>query len=129
MSVKDYLFNHKDLYALYGYARRRTSIQDWMGILLFVAVGAVVNQFYDVQAETIFFFMFILAIWRWNLDSRVSIGLALACLAIVPILLMLYNNLYLVQGDIWAERVAVWAYYFLVIGVIKQIFEYRREGK
>lgn len=27
------------------------------------------------------------------------------------------------------ERIAVWAYYFLVIGVIKQIIEYKWEQK
>jgi hypothetical protein len=129
INLKDYLFDHKDLHALYRYVRSRLSMQDWIGILLLVALVAVVNQFYVIQFEAIFFTIFILAIWRWNIDSRLAIGLALVCLVIVPILMMLYNNLYLVEGDIWAERVAVWAYYFLVIGVVKQIFEYRQTEK
>ena len=65
----------------------------------------------------------------WHLDSRVVIFLALICMITIPILLALANKNILFYGDAWAETVAVWAYYFLVIGVVRQIFEYRSEGK
>jgi len=41
------------------------------------------------------------------------------------VLLSLFNYRILLMGDIWAERVAVWAFYFLSIGVMKQIVEFR----
>ncbi|MFH0815008.1 MAG: hypothetical protein V1902_02970 [Candidatus Falkowbacteria bacterium] len=57
-----------------------------------------------------------------GIDSRISAGIALALLATCPILLILKKNAI-------AEQSAVFAYYFLVIVVITQIIELRRESK
>ena len=65
----------------------------------------------------------------WRVDSSISIVLALVGFVCVPILLILYNKNILFQGEILSERVAVWAYYFLVIGIVKQIFEYLFESR
>lgn len=58
----------------------------------------------------------------WKTPSRFSAGLALVFLAITPFLLMLKN-------DALAETVAVYAYYFLVITVVQEIWELRGEKK
>ena len=57
-----------------------------------------------------------------GIDSRISAGIALVFLATSPILLIF-------KKDAIAEQVAVFAYYFLVIVVITQIIELRRESK
>jgi len=64
----------------------------------------------------------------WNLDSRISIGGGLISLVFCPILLILKNDYGFMMGEIWAEQMAIWAYYFLVIGVTKQIWEFRKEN-
>lgn len=58
----------------------------------------------------------------WKTPSRFSAGLALIFLALAPIFLMLKN-------EALAETVAVYAYYFLVITVLQEILELRREKK
>ena len=56
-------------------------------------------------------------IFVWN--SRWAGGAALVLLASCPVLLIL-------KKEVWAENVAVYAYYFLVIVVITQIREVRK---
>lgn len=56
------------------------------------------------------------------LESRISVGFALIFLVSCPILLILKK-----QGI--AEQMAVYAYYFLVIGVLTQIREFLKEQK
>lgn len=106
----------------------RSHYSDWLGVLLLAIYTLVFGFFFSLPPEPLFFFGFIIAVIYFSLDSRIAIGLALACLVIVPLLLYLSEEQILFRGEIFAERVAVWAYYFLVIGVVKQIFEYRGEA-
>ena len=75
-------------------------------------------------------------IFYWKIDSRVSIGFALGGLVAIMILLALSgggiapswrwgDNITTLHFDALAEVVAVWVYFFLVIGVVKQIWEYK----
>lgn len=57
-----------------------------------------------------------------GIDSRISAGIALIFLASCPVLLIL-------KKEVLAEQSAVFAYYFLVILVITQIIELRRESR
>lgn len=68
--------------------------------------------------QAAFFWAFTVALFWWRLDSRISIGFALVGLITIPILLTF-------EYEQWAEQVAVWVYFFLVIGVVKQIWEYK----
>ena len=102
---------------------------DFIGVSILGLYFFVFSRLFGAPAEPLIFIGFILAIIYWGMDSRVSIALALACLVIMPILLILFNKDILVNGEIWAEQAAVWAYYFLVIGVVRQIFEYQRDAK
>lgn len=58
---------------------------------------------------------------KLNLDSRLPIISALFLLSLCPILLIQHFEDH-------ANRVAIFAYYFLVIGVILALIEYRRSG-
>lgn len=95
----------------------------------------------DIQKDYLYFFLLIilialLVIWQFSLeaiifltifvsfalygwDSRVTAIGALISLASCPILLI-------TKQDVYAEQMAVYAYYFLVITVVLQIIEYKR---
>lgn len=126
--IKDYLVTPRDIYELIKRAWKLSHYSDWLGVLLLAIYALVFGLFFSLALEPLFFFGFIIAVIYFSLDSRIAIGLALACLVIVPLLLYLSEEQILFYGEVWAERVAVWAYYFLVIGVVKQIFEYRGEA-
>lgn len=56
--------------------------------------------------------------FRW--DSRIFFGVALLFLVSCPIFLFL-------KDETWAEQMAIYAYYLLVVGVIIQIIDYAKE--
>lgn len=127
--LKDHILVPKDILILARSFWRWSHYTDWLGILALGLYIFVFGYLFTLPAEPLFFIGFILAIIYYEMDSRVSIALALVCLVTIPILLSLFNKNILYQGEIWAEQVAVWAYYFLVIGVVRQIFEYRADAK
>ena len=64
-------------------------------------------------------------LWVWvvrlyKFEGRVSIGGALLFLTMCPFLLIF-------KKDLIAEKAAIWAYMFLVVGVIQMIIEYVKE--
>lgn len=71
--------------------------------------------------EMLVLIYFIIAL-IWNISSRISASLALFCLICCPILLIL-------KKDSLAEVFAIFAYYFLVITVIQEIFELKKAKK
>ncbi len=121
--LKDYIFVPKDIVILGRKFWFWSHYTDFLGILALLIYYVVLGRIFSLALEPLFFSGFILAIVYWDMDSRVAISLALLCLVIIPVLQILYNNNILFSGEIWSERIAVWAYYFLVIGVVKQIFE------
>jgi hypothetical protein len=68
-------------------------------------------------------FIITLAIYAWRkYDSRMLVGTALFLLVVCAVLLVSGSERY-------ANEVAIWAYYFLVIGVLGLFIEYMREEK
>jgi hypothetical protein len=121
----------KGMFGIFGWMLRVTSkvnIRNLFGIGLLAAAVWLLHFGLHFSAEGVIFWLFALTLFYWKLDSRISIGLALAGLVLIPILLALGNKLILPSGEELAEKVAVWVYYFLVIGVAKQIWE-NRGGK
>ena len=66
--------------------------------------------------------LWVLNIWLYKFEGRVSIGLALGFLTLCPFLLIF-------KKDLIAEKAAVWAYMFLVVGVIQMMIEYMKEER
>jgi len=110
--------------------------RDIIGVGLLVILGVAMHFGLHWHAEGIFFWLFFASLFYWKIDSRVSIGLALAGLVLIMILLALSDagiapswrwgdNITTMHLDALAEKVAVWVYFFLVIGVVKQIWEYK----
>jgi hypothetical protein len=131
--ASDYLLTPRDVYSWLAQVVARISWRDAAGVFIILYVGLYGRFVFNVSWQGTFFLCFIAALVYWRLDSRVAISLALAGLVCIPLLLILFNQTILLTGQYWAERVAVWVYYFLVIGVLKQIAEYmasqRRQSK
>jgi len=64
----------------------------------------------------------ILSVCYFKIKGRVSLGSALGFLILCPFLLIF-------SKEAIAEKAAVWAYLFLVVGVIQLFIEYFKEGK
>jgi len=94
---------------------------DILDLTSLIFLLALVRSVWDASSESLFFLAFTLGMFRWRIDARASIGLALACLIAIPISLALFQSHWWIMGEWWAERLAVWAYYFLAIGVAGQI--------
>ena len=80
---------------------------------------------WSVEGSIFVAFAVTLYLMRW--DARIAIVGALICLVSIMIMTFLYNYEF-IERD-WSEKVAVWAYYFLVIGVVGQIIEFWVENK
>ncbi len=73
---------------------------------------------WEFKTESIFFLITFSAFLLYGWDSRVVAGGALVSLASCPFLLI-------VGEDAFAEQMAVYAYYFLVMTVVLQIIEFK----
>jgi O-antigen/teichoic acid export membrane protein len=88
----------------FAYATRH-----WARSLVCVMAFLVAALLADLTAA--FFIAFALVMLLMGLDGRISIALFVICLAVCPLMLAI--------GDTgWAKESAIWAYYFLAIGVI-----------
>ena len=91
------------------------------GKILFVAASFfILNYFLDFTGAFLWSFFLILLVFK--LDGRIAIFFALIALTLTPVLLI-------TQQEAWAEETAIYAYFFLVIGVAIQIAEMMREKK
>jgi hypothetical protein len=96
------------------------------GAVVLFLIMLILFIFTDLTSIDIFFWLFFLAMFWYRLDSRISIGGALAGLVII-MFLSAGQGFGWWQADNLMEQIAVGVYFFLVIGVVKQIWEYREE--
>ena len=111
----------KDFVATYQkaiYRGFRFLIKHWIKSLIVLLVFVLLALLVNFTAA--FFWSLFLAFLIMHLDSRVFIAAALMCLLACPFLLVF-------KYQLWAEQLAIWAYYFLALGVILQIIEFIRE--
>ncbi|MCK9378674.1 MAG: hypothetical protein M0P97_00835 [Candidatus Moranbacteria bacterium] len=130
--LKDYIFMPEDagnFFRKLFLSVKNSTRRDKVGGAFFFIIALGLFYFANFTLEGIFFWLFFFVLVFWNLDSRISIGAALVGLVIIPILLALANRNILPVGEAWAEQVAVWVYFFLVIGVVKQIIEFKIENR
>ncbi len=97
-----------------------------LGVILIAMIGMFV--FTDLTSTDIFFWLFFFAMFWYRLDSRISIGGALVGLVVI-MFLSAGQGFKWWQADDLMEQIAVGVYFFLVIGVLKQIWEYKTESK
>ena len=92
--------------------------EHWVRSLVCIAAFLVLAL--AVNPTAAFFITFALVLLFMGLDSRISMILFMICLAICATLLAM-------DRDSGAGTAAVWAYYFLAIGVIVQVVSLGRE--
>lgn len=94
-----------------------------MSALLVLVVGLFVFTSYTTVDILFWIFLFVGVVWR--VDARFYIGAGIACLCLIPLLLLFSAEVSDAFAQ-WAEQVAVWAYLFLVIGVVVHIRNFLR---
>jgi septum site-determining protein MinD len=92
--------------------------------LLIIGVGIVIllilrDRISDILSRLIFLYLFVAL--AFEIDARIPIGGALLLLVVAAVSIG--------RSEDFANRAAIYAYYFLVIGVLLQLVEYVREGK
>lgn len=98
------------------------------GTVVIVLAMLAMFIFTNLTTVDIFFWLFFFAMFWFRLDSRISIAGALVGLVLI-MFLTAGQGFGWWQTDKLSEQVAVGVYFFLVIGVVKQIWEYRNESK
>ena len=89
------------------------------GVLALVLAGLFLWWF-GTSAGLLWFLFLMFLFYGW--ENRIIGVLALISLASCPFLLVF-------KKDAWAETMAVYAYFFLVMTVVLQIIEYKRRPK
>ncbi|MDP2944307.1 MAG: hypothetical protein Q8N57_01875 [bacterium] len=95
------------------------SRRSWLKIVIIAAI-LIFALFKGIGVLDFLVLFYALISFLFVLDSRAAAGLALILLASCPFLLIF-------KKDILAESVAIYAYYFLIITVLTQIRELKKE--
>lgn len=92
-------------------------------ITLILILLILILKYSDEESRTllIFFLYFLVALF-YKLDPRYPILAAIGSLILSAILLVQ-------KKEYLANKVAIYAYYFLVVGVLLNLIEYVREGE
>jgi ABC-type multidrug transport system fused ATPase/permease subunit len=98
------------------------------GVVTLIVVASALFGMTNLTAISVGFWLFFVSMFFWRIDARIAIGLALISLVLVVVLLILAQTFGHSSPEsglrYWAEQSAVWAYLFLVIGVVRQVWEY-----
>ncbi|QQS20494.1 MAG: hypothetical protein IPL87_02870 [Candidatus Moraniibacteriota bacterium] len=105
------------------------SPKSWARTILLFALFTTLTLFTELRLDETLLGVFAAWIFFADKDARISIGFALAGLLAIPLLTLLENrDITIGTGDA-AETIAVWVYFFLIIGVGKQLFDFVRDTK
>jgi septum site-determining protein MinD len=91
-----------------------------LSFLFFVIIILIFKSEIREKAHYLFLVYFIISLVN-RIDSRYSVGAGLLLLAYTAVLLVQ-------KKEDFANQIAIYAYYFLVVGVVLQLVEYIREG-
>ncbi|HWQ59731.1 MAG TPA: hypothetical protein VN420_01125 [Candidatus Fimivivens sp.] len=126
--LSEYLFTPKDVWTgfrmLVSVVKKSTA-RDVVGVIVTIVLMVVLFRNLAYFSEGVFFWPFFFVMLYWDLDSRISIGAALAGLVAIMIV-SIFANADVAFVKSWPEAIAVWVYFFLVIGVVKQIWDMRK---
>lgn len=104
---KEYVFNQITLFVL---------------VILWILLDIFVFKFTSDLLILFLTGLWILSVYRYKFEGRVSIAGGLIFLTMCPFLLIF-------KKDLVAEKAAVWAYMFLVVGVVQLFVEYLKEER
>lgn len=127
LTIKIKIPNFGKLFALLFFYFRKASLRvavdvvnkKWRG--LFVLVVSIVIYFFGGLSAALMWLLFLLfLVYEW--DNRIIAFLAIVSLATCPFLIYF-------KKDDWAEMIAIYAYYFLIMTVVLQIVEHNIEQR
>lgn len=126
--ISDYLITPKDAIFSVRTIASKVSKRDVAGAMLVVILVLIPRYVlgWGTDGSTVLVILF--SVFWWRVSSRFAFSLALVCLILIPVLLILFSEHVLPYGEVWADTVAVWAYYFLVIGVLQEIAIHIRDS-
>ncbi|OGY33278.1 MAG: hypothetical protein A3I08_02790 [Candidatus Andersenbacteria bacterium RIFCSPLOWO2_02_FULL_46_11] len=93
---------------------------------VFIYLALTKNNIATIETS-IFLVLLILVLW-WRLDGRLPVAIALIGLVITAIINTYANHYVSPLAEMMAERVAVWVFFLLVIGVARLVWESRQEA-
>ena len=104
---KEYIFNQITILVL---------------VILGILIDIFVLKFTSDLLILILTALWILSVYHFKFKGRTSIGLALGFLILCPFLLIF-------KKELIAEKAAIWAYMFLVVGAVQMFIEYVKEER
>jgi hypothetical protein len=116
--ISEYFFTPKDLF---GAIRDRGSKRGAFGFVLLACAMFFLWMTSTLSFEGIALLLYVAAVIYWKLDARISFALAFASLVTIVVLLVLYNLGAVAAGNAAAEKIATWAYWFMLIGACSSI--------
>lgn len=127
--ISDYLITPQDILRGIRFLYARATLYDFLGIMLLSLTGITLIHATTLSGEAIFIILFVASMLFWRVDSRLPLTLGILCLATIPALLFMFHKNILLTGEYRAEQLAIWAYYFLVIGVLLQLLPFTNKKK
>jgi len=124
MRASDYFFTFRDFIDLTKRLLSRSSARGYFGILILICAIFFLWLTSTLRFENIAILLFMIAMLYWRWDSKVPAMLALGCIISLALLLIGYQLDILPFADTAAEYIATWAYYFLILSLIKMTVEY-----
>lgn len=115
----DFLITPRDLWKLLQLLFHM-SILGWVKLLALIGAYFAARYFGVGFVDTIFA-VFAVAVFAYNLDARIPIVSALIGLGFIVLILIIGPHTQALNETTWPEPIAVWVYYFLAIGVAKQM--------
>ena len=91
-------------------------------VLLGILLDIFIFKFTSDLLILILTALWILSVYHFKFKGKASIGLALGFLILCPFLLIF-------KKELIAEKAAIWAYMFLVVGVVQLFVEYLKEER
>lgn len=115
--VSDYFLTLKDLG---DFLRYKVINNDWKGIILLLII-LIVGLKYKIGGELLIFSTYVIMSLYWRYSEKVAIYFSITLILISALLMILFNNDVVYSGYAWADRTALWAYYFFAIGVFQYL--------
>ncbi len=107
--------------------RIKSALSAYKHLILIISVISVLIDVFFIPFTSDLLILFltllwVLAVWLYKFEGRVSVGMALGFLIMCPFLLIF-------KKEAIAEKAAIWTYMFLVVGITQMLIELRKNGE
>lgn len=118
MSAADYFITPSDI----GRSAQRIRWEHGLGFVAGLIAAFLVYKFTTLGAEAAIFAALLIALMVWRSDPRWLFGAAIGSFGAIIIVSSMWQDVEIFDKPL-SERMAVWSFYFLVIGVMLLIIE------